>query len=74
MLIQDRFAYAYAKPVLDNTTTNWFALKGREQDGWTAIQFKRLLDTCDPMDVPIKVRNAILCTINGMISVCIVWK
>lgn len=42
-------------PVIDNTTTDWFALQGREQNGWTAIQFKRLLDTCDPMDVAIKV-------------------
>ncbi|CAF3621213.1 unnamed protein product [Rotaria sp. Silwood1] len=28
---------------------------GREQDGWTAIQFNRRLNTCDSMDVPIKV-------------------
>jgi hypothetical protein len=45
------------KPVIDNTTIDWFALQGREQDGWTAIQFKRLLDTCDIMDVPITVEN-----------------
>ena len=44
-------------PVVDNTTTDWFALQGREQNGWTAIQFKRLLDTCDPMDVAIKVSH-----------------
>ncbi|CAF1647274.1 unnamed protein product [Rotaria magnacalcarata] len=30
------------------------ALRGRESNGWTAIQFRRLLDTCDPMDVEIK--------------------
>jgi len=41
--------------MIDNTTTDWFALQGREQNGWTAIQFKRLLDTCDTLDVPIKV-------------------
>ncbi|CAF1630879.1 unnamed protein product [Rotaria sp. Silwood1] len=37
------------------TTNDWFALQGREQDGWTAIQFNRRLNTCDSMDVPIKV-------------------
>jgi hypothetical protein len=41
--------------MLDNTTQDWFGLQGREEDGWTAIQFKRLLDTCDIMDYPIKV-------------------
>ncbi len=41
--------------MIDNTTTDWFALRGREQNGWTAIQFKRALDTCDTMDVSIKV-------------------
>jgi hypothetical protein len=35
--------------------SNWFVLQGQEQNGWTAIQFKRYFDTCDPMDVPIKV-------------------
>ncbi|CAF4706165.1 unnamed protein product, partial [Rotaria magnacalcarata] len=39
---------------MDNTTQDWFLLKGQEQNGWTAIQFKRSLDSCDPMDVPIK--------------------
>jgi len=41
--------------VIDNTTNDWFALQGREMNGWTAIQFKRLLDTCDSMDYPVKV-------------------
>jgi hypothetical protein len=50
----------FAKPVIDNTTTDWFALQGREENGWTSIQFKRLLDTCDTMDVPIKVRRNVL--------------
>ncbi|CAF4684773.1 unnamed protein product [Rotaria socialis] len=45
----------FAIPILDNTTSNWLALRGRESDGWTAIQFKRLIDTCDPMDVSITV-------------------
>ncbi|CAF4733552.1 unnamed protein product, partial [Rotaria magnacalcarata] len=39
---------------MDNTTQDWFLLKGQEQNGWTAIQFKRSFDSCDPMDVPIK--------------------
>ena len=43
--------------MIDNTTQDWFALQGREEKGWTAIQFKRLFDTCDRMDYPIKVRN-----------------
>ncbi|CAF4000838.1 unnamed protein product [Rotaria sordida] len=51
--LQDRFATRNARPVLDNTTQDWHLLQGRENDGWTAIQFKRLLDTCDSMDFPI---------------------
>ncbi|CAF5106287.1 unnamed protein product, partial [Rotaria sp. Silwood1] len=50
----DRYAFANGRPMVDNTTIDWFALQGREVSGWTAIQFKRLLDTCDIMDVPIK--------------------
>jgi hypothetical protein len=41
--------------VLDNTTIDWFGLRGQEVNGWTAIQFRRALDTCDTMDVAIKV-------------------
>jgi hypothetical protein len=41
--------------MIDNTTIDWFALRGREVYGWTAIQFKRSLDTCDIMDVSVKV-------------------
>ena len=41
--------------MMDNTTQDWSALQGREQNGWTGIQMKRLLNTGDPMDVPIKV-------------------
>jgi hypothetical protein len=41
--------------VLDNATIDWFGLQGREENGWTAIQFRRFLDTCDTMDVPIEV-------------------
>ncbi|CAF4835652.1 unnamed protein product [Rotaria sp. Silwood1] len=52
--IQDRYAFANERSMVDNTTIDWFALQGREVNGWTAIQFKRLLDTCDLMDVPIK--------------------
>jgi len=42
-------------PLIDNTTTDWFALQGREQNGWTAIQFTHRLDTFDIMDVAITV-------------------
>jgi hypothetical protein len=45
---------------MDNTTQDWFILQGQEQNGWTAIQFKRYFDSCDPMDVPIKVWVLIL--------------
>jgi hypothetical protein len=45
--------------MIDNTTQDWFALKGREENGWTAIQFKRFYDTCDIMDYPIKVRESL---------------
>jgi hypothetical protein len=55
VLYQDRFAFDKMKPVMDNTTQDWFILQGQEQNGWTAIQFKRYFDSCDPMDVPIKV-------------------
>jgi hypothetical protein len=41
--------------MIDNTTIDWFGLRGREENGWTAIQFRRALDTCDTMDVEIKV-------------------
>ncbi len=41
--------------MVDTPTKDWFGLQGREQNGWTAIQFKRALDTCDIMDVSIKV-------------------
>ncbi|CAF1123173.1 unnamed protein product [Adineta ricciae] len=54
VVLQDRYASGESKPVIDDTTQDWFALQGREQNGWTAIQFKRLLDTCDPMDYTIK--------------------
>ncbi|CAF3199418.1 unnamed protein product [Rotaria sp. Silwood2] len=47
---------------------DWHALQGREQNGWTAIQFKRLLDTCDSMDVPIKSGTNILIFAYGLID------
>ena len=53
--VQDRYAYDFVRPVMDNTTVDWFGLRGQHMDGWTAIQFTRALDTCDVMDVPIKV-------------------
>ena len=43
------------KPMIDNTTQDWLLLQGQEQNGWTALQFKRSFDSCDSMDVPIKV-------------------
>jgi hypothetical protein len=55
LYLQDRYAYNFSRPVIDTTTTDWYAFRGREENGWTAIQFKRLLDTCDTMDVAIKV-------------------
>ncbi|CAF2373593.1 unnamed protein product [Rotaria sp. Silwood2] len=63
---QDRYAYGTSRPVVDNTTRDWFALNGREQDGWTAIQFKRALDTCDTMDVPIRSGTNILIFAYGL--------
>ena len=33
-------------------------MQGKQDNGWTAIQFRRLLDTCDPMDVPIRVGHS----------------
>ncbi|CAF1307283.1 unnamed protein product [Rotaria sordida] len=51
--IQDRYAYNHSRPIIDDGEANWIVLQGREVNGWTAIQFKRKFDTCDPMDVPI---------------------
>ncbi|CAF4332885.1 unnamed protein product [Rotaria sp. Silwood2] len=66
--LQDRYASADELPIFDNTTIDWFAVKGREVSGWTAIQFKRLLDTCDIMDVPIKSGTNILIFAYAMID------
>lgn len=44
------------KPVVDNTTQDWFLVQGKEENGWTAIKFRRYFDSCDPMDVPIRVK------------------
>ncbi|CAF2811760.1 unnamed protein product [Rotaria sp. Silwood2] len=63
---QDRYAYNFSRPIIDNTTKDWFAIQGREQNGWTAIQFKRFLDTCDRMDVPIKSGTNILIFAYGL--------
>ncbi|CAF4018018.1 unnamed protein product [Rotaria sp. Silwood2] len=65
---QDRHAFGMSPPVIDNTTTDWFPLQGREQNGWTSIQFKRLLDTCDSMDVPIKSGTNILIFAYGLVD------
>ncbi|CAF1416308.1 unnamed protein product [Adineta steineri] len=65
---QDRHAYNRSRPVIDDTSIDWFALQGREQDGWTAIQFQRLLDTCDSMDVPIKTGTNILIYAYGLVD------
>ncbi|CAF1072713.1 unnamed protein product [Didymodactylos carnosus] len=51
---QDRHAVGEQRPLIDNTSSDWFALNGKEENGWTAIQFKRKLDTCDSLDYPIK--------------------
>ena len=64
---KDRYAFGESQPVVDNTTIDWFGLQGREENGWTAIQFKRALDTCDIMDVAIKVR---LTLTHFVITVC----
>ncbi|CAF4431727.1 unnamed protein product, partial [Rotaria sp. Silwood2] len=65
---QDRHAFGMSPPVIDNTTTDWFPLQGREQNGWTSIQFKRLLDTCDSMDVPIKSGTNIVIFAYGLVD------
>ncbi|CAF1310464.1 unnamed protein product [Rotaria sordida] len=66
--IQDRFAFDKMKPVIDNTTQDWFLLQGQEQNGWTAIQFKRYFDSCDTMDVPIKSGTNILIFAYGLVD------
>ncbi|UJR17775.1 hypothetical protein I4U23_004673 [Adineta vaga] len=66
--IQDRFAFDKTKPVIDNTTQDWFILRGQEQNGWTAVQFKRAFDSCDPMDVPIRSGTNILIYAYGLVD------
>ncbi|CAF0896019.1 unnamed protein product [Adineta steineri] len=66
--LQDRHAVGNTRPILDNTTQDWFVLQGREKDGLTAIRFKRLLDTCDSMDVPIKSGTNILIYAYGLVD------
>ncbi|CAF1209532.1 unnamed protein product [Adineta steineri] len=48
------FSHGFVLPVKDSTTQDWFGLQGREENDWTAIQFKRALDTHDTMDFPIR--------------------
>ncbi|CAF4012623.1 unnamed protein product [Adineta steineri] len=66
--IQDRFAHDKIKPDMDNTTQDWIALKGQEQNGWTALQFKRSFDTCDSMDVPIRSGTNIVIFAYGLVD------
>jgi len=63
---EDRYATGTSQPLVDTTTIDWFGLQGREQNGWTAIQFRRALDTCDSMDVPIKSGTNILIFAYGL--------
>lgn len=62
---QDRYAYNYTRPVMDSTTLDWFGIQGREMNGWTVIQFRRALDTCDTMDVPIRVCHLFHSRVNN---------
>ncbi|UJR14303.1 hypothetical protein I4U23_001293 [Adineta vaga] len=66
--LQDRYAIGNSRPIRDNTTEDWFVLQGQEKNGWTAIRFKRLLDTCDSMDVPIKSGTNILIFAYGLVD------
>ncbi|CAF2441731.1 unnamed protein product [Rotaria sp. Silwood2] len=63
---QDRYARNFSKPIIDSTTNDWIGLQGREENGWTAIQFKRLLETCDYMDVSIKTGTNIVIFAYGI--------
>ncbi|CAF1548880.1 unnamed protein product, partial [Adineta ricciae] len=64
--LEDRFAVGKVTPITDNTTHDWILLHGQERDGWTAIQFKRSFDSCDPMDVPIRSGTNILIYAYGL--------
>ncbi|CAF0775985.1 unnamed protein product [Adineta ricciae] len=68
VFLQDRYSTANSRPMRDNTTQDWFVLQGQEKDGWTAIRFKRLLHTCDSMDVPIKSGTNILIFAYGLVD------
>ena len=56
--------------MIDDTTQDWFALQGREQSGWTAIQFKRSFDTCDIRDYPVKVSNIRSSRLMSFLLIC----
>ncbi|CAF1311025.1 unnamed protein product [Adineta ricciae] len=66
--IEDRFVFGKTKPMIDNTTQDWFLLGAQEKNGWTATQFKRAFDSCDPMDVPIKSGTNILIFAYGLVD------
>ncbi|CAF1352918.1 unnamed protein product, partial [Didymodactylos carnosus] len=43
---EDRHAPGFVLPVKDSTTQDWFGLQGREENNWTAIQFKQFVVCC----------------------------
>ncbi|CAF3781695.1 unnamed protein product [Rotaria socialis] len=65
---EDRYAVGFTLPVKDSTTQDWLGLQGREENSWTAIQFKRALNTTDSMDVPIEPGMNILLFAYGLID------
>jgi len=65
---EDRHATGFVLPVKDNTTQDWFGLQGREENSWTAIQFKRALDTKDSMDIPIQPGMNVLLFAYGLVD------
>ena len=57
--MQDRFADIRARPPIDESQ-DWFLLAGREENGFTILEFSRNLTTCDPRDLDIDVSGLAL--------------
>ncbi len=55
--VQDRYAEAKEQPPIDESQ-DWELLSGREEDGYTILQFRRDWVTCDDRDRNIDVSVA----------------
>ncbi|CAF1080606.1 unnamed protein product [Adineta ricciae] len=68
LYFEDRHSSGFVLPIKDPTTQDWFGLQGQEENNWTAIQFKRALDTKDNMDLPIQSGTNVVLFAYGLID------